>query len=115
MIMKLSGEYQLTILCNNQHIRGSPFKINVPGEPSPQEQPHQFLIINPEPSVPVAIGGGLVTAKLNEVSEFIVDGCCDSQPKILLTGVSGNVPVTVANLGNGRFKCSYRPEKTGIC
>ncbi|ESO02631.1 hypothetical protein HELRODRAFT_161920 [Helobdella robusta] len=136
----IPGEYQLSVKSNNNHISGSPFRVLVTSEQdnfparcpdpvfpprNPPVPPPSVVIVSPEtkeilnpeilrPVCAIALGPGLTNATLHQVAEFLIDGCFDDEPQVLLAGVADNIPVHAMKIGEGRFKCAYTPEKPGV-
>lgn len=97
------GEYKILILWNNH---------NLPNTPIIAKTSQQSDINRIEVS-----GIGLHEAKINQESDFIIDGSRAGElyglPEIRLTGTRCDIDVRMMQLGHNVFKCTYVPQIPG--
>lgn len=63
-------------------------------------------------------GNGLKEAKINQESEFIIDGSRAGDlfgyPEIKMTGTKVDIDVRMQQLGNNIYRCTYTPHMPGL-
>jgi hypothetical protein len=117
---KESGVHALQIKYNDEHISGSPFIIRVTenSDASKVRVIGANLFRNSLDNHQRDINeSGLLEAKINQESEFIIDGTRAAElkgiPEIKLTGTRCDVDVTMMQLGHNIYRCSYIAQIPG--
>ncbi|XP_077987433.1 filamin-A-like [Glandiceps talaboti] len=63
----------------------------------------------------VCTGRGLKQGKVHEESDFVIDGSLagPGDPKCTMNGIKGDIPITLAPLGNDIYRAKYIPSNAG--
>lgn len=108
-----SGVHVLQVKYNDEHVPESPFIICI-NEPKDEGA----LSVSSETKLIELNGMGLVEAKMNQETDFIIDGSrageINGLPEIKLTGNICDIDVKVMQLGHNIYRCSYMPQIPGI-
>ena len=106
------GIHVLQVKYNDEHVPESPFIICI-NEPKDAE----VLSVQSESNLIELNGMGLVEAKMNQETDFIIDGSRAGEligmPEIKLTGNICDIDVKVMQLGHNIYRCSYMPQIPG--
>jgi hypothetical protein len=115
------GIHVLQIKYNDEHVPESPFIICISES---QEGCRNLGIENGityetnTNSLFEVNGMGLLEAKVNQESDFIIDGSrageLNGLPEIKLTGNSCDIEVKIMQMGHNIYRCSYIPHAPGI-
>lgn len=97
------GEYKIFLSWDNYQIPHTP----IIAKTSPQSDASKIEIS----------GNGLSEAKINQESDFVIDGSRAGEmsgvPEIRLTGTRCDIDVRVLQLGHSIYRCSYTPQIPG--
>ena len=112
-----TGIHVLQVKYNDEHVPESPFFICIS---EPQDGMTKNAPIENEINLTSQIevnGIGLVQAKVDQETDFIIDGSragdLNGVPEIKLTGNSCDIEVKVMQLGHNIYRCSYIPHAAG--
>jgi hypothetical protein len=104
------GIHVLQVKYNDEHVPESPFIICV-------SEPKECVSVPSETNLIDLNGMGLVEAKMNQETDFIIDGSRATDitglPEIKLTGNICDIDVRVMQLGHNIYRCSYIPQIPG--
>lgn len=97
------GEYKIYLSWDNYQVPNTP----IIAKTSPQSDISKIEIN----------GLGLTEAKINQESDFVIDGSRAGEmsglPEIRLSGTRCDIEVRVLQLGHNIFRCSYVPQIPG--